>query len=141
LGPEVCVRVLIMDDSIVIRRVVESILRQTNLGMEEAVTAANGLQGLEALERAEGEGRPIDLILSDVHMPGMDGLEFLLERERRGLARGVPVVMITADASDPQVAEAMEAGAQGYVSKPFTLEQIRECIAALVPVGAGGVGR
>lgn len=134
-------RVLIIDDSSVIRRVVESVLRQAELGMEEAVAAGNGLEGLAALERAEAEGRPIDLILSDVHMPGMDGLEFLLERKRRGLARGVPVVMITADASDPQVQEAMEAGAQGHVSKPFTLEQIRECIAALLPVGAGGAGR
>jgi two-component system chemotaxis response regulator CheY len=135
------VRVLIMDDSNVIRRVVESILRQVDLGVEEVVPAANGLEGLAALERAEAEGRPVDLILSDVHMPAMDGLEFLVERERRGLAQGVPVVMITADASDPQVVAAMEAGAHGYISKPFTLEQIRECVAALLPVGAGGAGR
>ncbi|MGD0799233.1 MAG: response regulator [Acidobacteriaceae bacterium] len=135
-------RVLIMDDSIVIRRVVESVLRQAELGLEEAVPAANGLEGLAALERGEREGRPIDLVLSDVHMPAMDGLEFLLERERRGLARGVPVVMITADASDPQVVAAMEAGAQGYISKPFTLEEIRACVESLLPVGAtGGAGR
>jgi two-component system, chemotaxis family, chemotaxis protein CheY len=129
-----------MDDSIVIRRVVESVLRQTDLGVEETLLAANGLEGLAALERAEAEGRPVDLILSDVHMPAMDGLEFLLERDRRGTAQGVPVVMITADGSDPQVAAAMQAGAQGYISKPFTLEQIRECVLSvmLVATGAGG---
>jgi two-component system chemotaxis response regulator CheY len=131
-----------MDDSIVIRRVVESVLRQADLGLEEALTAANGLEGLAALERAEADGRPVDLVLSDVHMPAMDGLEFLLERERRGIARGVPVVMITADGSDPQVMAAMAAGAQGYISKPFTLEQIRECLEMVLPIGAmGGAGR
>ena len=136
---EVCVRVLIMDDSMVIRKVVESVLRLAGLGVDEVVFAANGLQGLEALERATGVGRELDLILSDVHMPVMDGLEFLLERQRRGLAAGVPVVMITADGTDPQVVAAMAAGAQGYISKPFTLEQIRECVASLLPV-PGGAG-
>jgi two-component system chemotaxis response regulator CheY len=131
-----------MDDSVVIRRVVESVLRQADLGLEEAVTAANGLEGLAALERAEAEGRPVDLVLSDLHMPAMDGLEFLLERERRGLARGVPVVMITADGSDPQVMAAMAAGAQGYISKPFTLDEIRACVESVLAVGAtGGLGR
>jgi two-component system chemotaxis response regulator CheY len=129
--------VLIMDDSMVIRKVVESVLRLAGLGVDEVVFAANGLQGLEALERATGVGRELDLILSDVHMPVMDGLEFLLERQRRGLAAGVPVVMITADGTDPQVVAAMAAGAQGYISKPFTLEQIRECVASLLPVPAG----
>jgi two-component system chemotaxis response regulator CheY len=135
-------RVLIVDDSMVIRKVVESVLRVAGLGVDEVVFAANGLQGLEALERASSDGRELDLILSDVHMPVMDGLEFLLERERRGIARGVPVVMITADGTDPQVVAAMAAGAQGYISKPFTLEQIRECVASLLLVPAGtGAGR
>jgi CheY-like chemotaxis protein len=132
------VRVLIMDDSIVIRKVVESLLHRANLGIEGVLLAADGVQGLAALELAESEGRPVDLILSDVHMPSMDGLQFLLERTQRGLARDVPVVMITADGSDPQVASAMAAGAQGYISKPFTLDQIRECVASLLPVGAMG---
>jgi len=137
---EVCVRVLIIDDSMVIRKVVESVLRQADLGVDEVVLAANGLQGLEILERVSADGLELDLILSDVHMPVMDGLEFLLERKRRGLAVGVPVVMITADGSDPQVMAAVAAGAQGYISKPFTLAQIRECVVSLLPAGAG-VGR
>jgi two-component system, chemotaxis family, chemotaxis protein CheY len=132
------VRVLIMDDSIVIRRVVESVLRQADLGVDEVVFAADGAQGLELLERAVADKRELDLILSDLHMPGMDGLEFLLERRRRGLARGVPVVMITADGGGAQVAAAMAAGAEGFISKPFTLDQIRGCIESLLPVAAGG---
>jgi two-component system chemotaxis response regulator CheY len=129
--------VLIMDDSMVIRKVVESVLRQAGLGVDEVVFAANGVQGLEALERASADGLELDLILSDVHMPVMDGLEFLQERERRVLAVGVPVVMITADGSDPQVVAAVTAGAQGYISKPFTLAQIRECVMSLLPAGTG----
>ncbi len=137
MSAEVCVRVLIMDDSMVIRKVVESVLRQADLGVDDVVFAANGVQGLEALERASADGLELDLILSDVHMPVMDGLEFLQERERRGLAVGVPVVMITADGSDPQVVAAVTAGAQGYISKPFTLAQIRECVMSLLPAGTG----
>jgi DNA-binding response OmpR family regulator len=65
-------------------------------------------------------------------------LEFLLERRRRGLARGVPVVMITADGAGLQVAAEMAAGAEGFISKPFTLDEIRGCIESLLPVAAGG---
>ena len=119
-------RVLIVDDSMVIRRVVESALLKADLGVEEAVTAADGAEGLEVLEQAEAAGRPIDLVLSDVHMPGMDGLEFLQERQRRGVAQGVPVLMVTADLGDPQVVAALDAGAQGYLAKPFTVGEIRE---------------
>jgi two-component system chemotaxis response regulator CheY len=134
--------VLIMDDSMVIRKVVERVLRKADLGVDEVLFAANGVQGLEVLERAAADGSVLDLILSDVHMPVMDGLEFLQQRERRGLAVGVPVVMITADGSDPQVVAAVTAGAQGYISKPFTLDQIRKCVASLLLVPAGtGAGR
>lgn len=131
-----------MDDSMVIRKVVERVLRKADLGVDEVLFAANGVQGLEVLERAAADGSVLDLILSDVHMPVMDGLEFLQQRERRGLAVGVPVVMITADGSDPQVVAAVTAGAQGYISKPFTLDQIRKCVASLLLVPAGtGAGR
>jgi DNA-binding response OmpR family regulator len=58
----------------------------------------------------------------------MDGLEFLQERQRRGVGQGVPVLMLTADMTNAQVAAAMDAGAQGYLSKPFTVGEIRECV-------------
>jgi two-component system chemotaxis response regulator CheY len=127
------VRVLIIDDSMVMRRILESALRHSGLDLAEALHAANGMEGLAALENSAAEDLPLDLILCDVHMPVLNGLDFLLEKQRRNLAPGVPVVMITADASDPQVLDAVAAGAQGTISKPFTLERIKSCVASLLP--------
>jgi two-component system chemotaxis response regulator CheY len=66
-------------------------------------------------------------------MPLLDGPGFLLEKARRRLAPQTPVVMITADASDPHLLHAIAAGAQGYISKPFTLEQMQVRVASLLP--------
>lgn len=127
-------RVLIVDDSVVMRMIVERALRQTGLGMREVLQAGNGAEGLEILAATDAERKPIDLIMSDIHMPVMNGLEFLHERHLRKLAPGVPMVMITADPSDPMVHMAISSGADGYILKPFTLDQVRTTIAKLLPV-------
>jgi two-component system chemotaxis response regulator CheY len=125
-------RVLIVDDSLVMRKIVEGALRHSGIELTEVVQAANGVEALAALEQAAAQGQPLDLILCDVHMPVMDGLGFLIEKPRRNLAPGVPVVMITADGTDPHLLRAIAAGAQGYISKPFTLEQMQTSIAPLL---------
>jgi len=58
-------------------------------------------------------------------MPVLDGLGFLIERPKRNLAPNVPIVMITADDNDPRLLQAIAAGAQGFISKPFTTEQMQ----------------
>jgi two-component system chemotaxis response regulator CheY len=126
------VRVLIIDDSAVMRKIVEAALRHAGINLTEVLHAANGLQGLAALEKASARDQSCNLILCDVHMPVMDGLGFLLEKPRRNLAPGVPVVMITADAGDPHLLQAIAAGAQGYISKPFTLEQMQTRVTSLL---------
>jgi CheY-like chemotaxis protein len=126
------VRVLIIDDSVVMRRILDSALRHSDLDLAEVLHAADGMEGLAVLEESAAKDLPLDLILCDVHMPAMNGLDFLLEKQRRNLAPGVPVVMITADASDPQVLEAVVSGAQGYILKPFTLKHIQTSIASLL---------
>ena len=130
------VRVLIVDDSVVMRMIVERVLRQAGLDVGEVLYAANGVEGLAALEETAASDEPLDLVLCDVQMPVMDGLDFLLEKQRRNLAPGVPVLMITAEGSDPQVLEAIAAGAQGYISKPFTMEQMLSRLASLLPCAA-----
>lgn len=124
-------RVLIIDDSAVMRKIVEAALRHSGLELDAVLQAANGLEGLAAIEKAAAQGELLDLILCDVHMPCMDGPGFLLEKPLRSLAPGVPVVMITADASDPYLLRAIAAGAQGYISKPFTMQQIQAVLFAV----------
>jgi two-component system, chemotaxis family, chemotaxis protein CheY len=126
------VRVLIVDDSIVMRMVLERAIRQACPKVTVTSYAADGAEALVTLEKAAADGEPFDLILSDIHMPVMNGLEFLLEVQRRGLAPEVPIVMITAETGSPEVVRAMEAGAMGYILKPFTMEQLETGIGPLL---------
>jgi len=95
--------------------------------------AGSGVEGLAVLS-----GQPVHLILSDINMPSMDGLEFLRQIRARNLAEGVPVVMITTESSEEHVRQAILAGAQGYIRKPFTAEQVKERVLPLVATVVGG---
>jgi two-component system chemotaxis response regulator CheY len=120
-------RVLIVDDSSVMRKIVGRSLRQAGLEMQEVLEAANGSEALNLVRE-----RPVDLILSDINMPMMDGLEFV--RQLRGIpgAQKVPVVMITTEAGEAHVVQALSSGASGYIRKPFTPDQIKERVIPLL---------
>ncbi len=121
------VTTLIVDDSAVMRKIVERALRQAGLDTLVVHEAGNGNEGLEILKI-----RSVDLILSDINMPSMDGLEFLRQIVARNLAPGVPVVMITTESSEEHVKEAIQAGARGYIRKPFTAEQVKQRVLSLL---------
>jgi two-component system chemotaxis response regulator CheY len=117
-------RALIVDDSAVMRKVVERALRQAGLELTEVLQASNGEEGLQVLRENQGASS-LALILSDINMPVMDGLQFLETRRQENLAEGVPVVMITTENNETFVLRAIAAGAQGYICKPFTAEQVK----------------
>ena len=121
------IRALIVDDSSVMRKIVERALRQAGLDPLVVHEAGSGTEGLELLR-----ARQVDLILSDINMPSMDGLEFLRQIRAQNLAPGIPVVMITTESSEEHVKQAILAGAQGYIRKPFTAEQVKERVLPLV---------
>jgi two-component system chemotaxis response regulator CheY len=121
------VRALIVDDSSVMRKIVERALRQAGLDPLVVHEAGSGIDGLELLRVKQ-----VDLIVSDINMPSMDGLEFLRQIKAQNLAPGVPVVMITTESSEQFVKQAILAGAQGYIRKPFTAEQVKERVLPLL---------
>jgi two-component system chemotaxis response regulator CheY len=121
------IRTLIVDDSSVMRKIVERSLRQAGLDQLVVHEAGSGTEGLELLR-----SRQVDLILSDINMPAMDGLEFLRQIRAQNLAPGVPVVMITTESSEEHVKQAIQSGARGYIRKPFTAEQVKERVLPLV---------
>ena len=121
------IRALIVDDSSVMRKIVERALRQAGLDPLVVHEAGSGTEGLEVLR-----ARQVHLILSDINMPAMDGLEFLRQIREQNLAPGVPVVMITTESSEEHVKQAILAGAQGYIRKPFTAEQVKERVLPLL---------
>ena len=125
-------RALIIDDSAVMRKVIERALHQAGLDLSDVVQASNGEEALQALRDDRGNATPLALILSDINMPVMDGLQFLEQRRKENLAQGVPVVMITTEGSEPFVLRAIAAGAQGYICKPFTAEQVKARVLPLV---------
>jgi two-component system chemotaxis response regulator CheY len=76
--------------------------------------------------------RKVDLVLTDINMPKMDGLQFLGKVKSTADWEAIPVVMITTEGGETKVAEAVRLGAAGYVRKPFTADQIKEKLAALL---------
>ncbi|HEY1679865.1 MAG TPA: response regulator [Candidatus Sulfotelmatobacter sp.] len=121
------IRVLIIDDSSVMRKIVERSLRQADIKLGDVVEASNGMEALAALNE-----KKVDLILCDINMPVMDGLEFVKSLPSIANAKGVPVVMITTEGSEGHVVQALSAGARGYIRKPFTPDQVKEHILPLL---------
>jgi two-component system chemotaxis response regulator CheY len=121
------VRALIVDDSSVMRKIVERSLRQAGVTLSKVLEAANGEEAL-----AVATSNDLDVILSDINMPVMDGLEFVNRLQSVERARGVPVVMITTEASEKHVLQALASGARGYIRKPFTPEQVREHVLGIL---------
>ena len=119
--------VLIVDDSAAIRKILARVLQQTEVVTGTIFEAGDGVQALEVLRE-----HPVSLVLSDINMPNMDGIEFLKEFRANSAWHGVPVVMITTEGSQAKVMEAVEAGASGYVRKPFTADQIKEKLIPLM---------
>jgi len=123
------IRALIVDDSSVMRKIVERSLRQAGIEMTEVFQAGNGAEALGILQDTA-----VDLILCDINMPVMDGLEFIKQLSGVANAKGVPVVMITTEGSEAHVVQAISYGARGYIRKPFTTEQVKEHV---IPVLTG----
>ena len=117
-------RFLVIDDSMPMRRIVANVLAR--LGHTDVLMAANGR---EAMKRIESD--QIDFVITDWFMPEMSGLEFLRKVRDNPSTRDVPIVIITANASSDDVAQAVRLRVNGYVLKPFTAELLKERIASI----------
>ena len=121
------IRALIIDDSSVMRKIVERSLRQAGVELSNVFEAGNGAEALSLLSKEK-----VDLILSDINMPVMDGLEFVRQAKTGNSAPGTPIVMITTEGSEANVMEALSLGARGYIRKPFTPDQVKEHVMPLL---------
>ena len=118
--------VLIVDDSAAIRKILQRVLRQADVPLGLVYEAGDGAEALAALQKAK-----VDLILSDINMPNMDGLEFLGKLKADDRLKHVPVIMVSTEGSQTKVLEAVQLGAAGYVRKPFTPDQIKDKLIGL----------
>ncbi len=114
-------RILVVDDSAVMREMMINGVMEAGYGGSEFVEAADGAAGLERLRK-----KSVDLILSDLHMPNMDGIQFLQAVRAESIA--VPFIIVTTDESKQNRQRASAAGADGYLIKPFTSDELAEKI-------------
>jgi two-component system chemotaxis response regulator CheY len=119
--------VLIVDDSAAIRKILHRVLRQTEIAIDNVLEAGDGAQALEVLR-----SQAVGLILSDINMPNMNGLELLSQLKANPSWRDVPIIMITTEGGQAKVMEAVQLGAAGYVRKPFTADQIKDKLASVL---------
>lgn len=120
-------KILIVDDSAIMRKLVLRTLRQAGFEPAEVLEASDGV---EALAKLEGGG--ISLVLSDVNMPNMSGLELLDRIKSNAKLATVPVVMITTETTPDVISKLTAHGAKGCVAKPFTAESLERVLEPLL---------
>lgn len=113
-------KVLIIDDSAVMRKIIQRNIQQSGLLVDEFVEAGDGREGLE-----KATSNNVDLILCDWNMPNMTGIDFVKALRGSGQKSSVPIVMVTTEGGESKIEEAKNSGANGYLTKPFTPEQLK----------------
>ena len=119
--------VLVVDDSAAIRKILTRVLRQTGMAIQTIHEAGDGQDALTLMAQHK-----VALVLSDINMPKMDGLQLLASLKASPQWQQIPVVMITTEGGETKVAEAVRLGAAGYVRKPFTADQIKEKLVGIL---------
>ena len=117
MNPEM--RILVVDDMSTMRRIVKNIFKQ--LGFANIEEAENGRDALDRLKAGK-----FDLVVSDWNMPVMPGIELLKNIKADPALKHIPVLMVTAEAHQGNLVEAIQAGVSNYIVKPFTAETIKE---------------
>jgi two-component system chemotaxis response regulator CheY len=120
--------VLVVDDSAAIRKILQRVLRQTGMAIRNIYEAGDGQEALQVLN-----SQLISLVLTDINMPKMDGIQLLAAIKGVPGWSGMPVVMVTTEGGEAKVGEAVRLGAAGYVRKPFTADQIKEKLVGVLP--------
>ncbi|MDY6863820.1 MAG: response regulator [Thermodesulfobacteriota bacterium] len=119
------IKILIIDDMQTMRKIIKNILKQ--IGFNDFVEAENGAQALKVLEGKT----TIDLIISDWNMPELNGLELLKKVKADDALKSIPFLMVTAEGLKENVLEAIKAGVNNYIVKPFTPAALQEKIDAI----------
>ena len=117
---------LIVDDSSAIRKILQRVLHAAEIPLRNIYEAGDGIEALAVMK-----ANSVSLVLSDINMPNMDGIQLLTRIRANDDWKNVPIVMITTEGSKAKVVEAAKLGATGYVRTPFTSDQIKTVLAGL----------
>ena len=119
--------ILLTDDSSPMRKVLKKTFKAAGYSESEFLEAADGKQGLETLRN-----QPVDIVITDYTMPEMDGLEMIRSMKNDSALAHIPVVVVTTEGSSEIIDKFMEQGANGYIKKPFTPEQVRDLLVQIL---------
>jgi two-component system chemotaxis response regulator CheY len=119
--------ILIVDDSSTIRKILTRCISHTKISVGTLFEAADGQEALSILEQ-----HPIHLVMTDINMPKMNGLELLSAMKAQEKWKSLPVLLITTEGRVDTVVDAANRGAAGYVKKPFTADDIQAKIEPLL---------
>jgi two-component system chemotaxis response regulator CheY len=121
--------IMIVDDSPVMRTFIRKVVGLTGLDVGEYCEAKDGEDALRLLRE-----RWMDLVLTDINMPNMNGEEFVRRLESDELLRTIPVIVVSTDSSHSRVQQMLALGAKGYVTKPFLPEALRDEVEKILGV-------
>ena len=114
-------QVLIVDDSPAMRAFIRRVVELSGLDVAAFVQAGDGAEALRLLG-----AQPVDVILTDINMPGMDGEQFVARLQEDPALRAIPVVVVSTDVTAARMERMLALGARGYVTKPFSPELLRQ---------------
>ncbi len=115
--------VLIVDDSEIIRAALERTLKLSKVPVIQIFTACDGVDGLEKLKN-----NWIDIVLTDINMPKMSGIEMFEQMQSHNDLKDIPVVVVSTEGSSVRIDDLRSKGIRGYIRKPFTPENVRNVI-------------
>jgi len=125
--------VLIVDDSSSMRAVIKKIISISGFKMDKCVEAGNGKEALGALA-----DNWVDVIISDINMPEMNGFELLEMLKKDNLLKDTPVIFITTESSEKRMQDAFNLGVKGFIRKPFLPEEVRKILYEVIGVNDEG---
>lgn len=125
--------VLVVDDSNSMRGVVKKVISMSGFKMDQCLEAGNGKEALRILER-----NWVDVILSDINMPEMNGFEFLEELQKEELFKRIPVIIISTESREDRVREAISLGAKAFIKKPFLPAEVKKVLYDVIGVNHEG---
>jgi two-component system chemotaxis response regulator CheY len=122
-------KLLIVDDSSTMRRIIGNVVQQLGVGKDDFDEAEDGVKAWEQLEKNQ-----YDIILTDWNMPNMNGLQLVKKIRSEGNHQEVPIIMITTEGGKSEVITALKAGVNNYIVKPFSAEILKEKLDGVIKV-------
>ena len=125
-------RVMIVDDSRSMRAFVRRVMDLSGFEVDSCLNASNGAEALALLNE-----QPVDIVLTDINMPEMNGEDFVRQMAEQEELRSIPVVVVSTDGTQNRIRRLLDLGAKGYVVKPFSPEALRAELERVLEVENG----